>query len=62
MHLHQVAHQRQADAEPALGAVQLAVALHEQVEDVRQQGRRDAVAVVGDLDLHARAHACAWPA
>ena len=38
--LDQALHQRQADAQAALAAVERALALHEQLEDVRQQLRR----------------------
>ena len=44
--LDQVLDQRQADAQAALRAVERLVGLREQVEDVRQQRRRDADAVV----------------
>jgi hypothetical protein len=46
VHLHQPAHQGQANAQAALGAVQAALGLHEQVEDAGQHVRRDADARV----------------
>ena len=49
---HQVLDQRQADAQAALRAVQRLVGLREQVEDVRQESRVDARALVLDRDLH----------
>ena len=48
-------HQRQADAEPALAAIERPLALLEQLEDVRQQLGVDADAVV------ARPPITAWP-
>ena len=40
------------DAEPALRAIERLVALHEQIEHVRQDLRVDADAFVADADLH----------
>jgi hypothetical protein len=42
----------QADAEPALRAIERLIALHEEVEDVRQDLRVDAGAFVTDADPH----------
>ena len=44
--LDQALHQREADAQAALAAVERAVALHEEVEHLGQQLRLDAGAVV----------------
>ena len=46
--LDELPDQREADAEPALGAVAGVVGLDEEIEDVRQQVRADAAAFVGD--------------
>ena len=46
MHLDQLLHQRQADAEAALRALEAAVDLGEHVEHPRQHGRRNAEARV----------------
>ena len=48
---HQVLDQRQADAQAALRAVERLVGLREQVEDVRQESRGDARALVLHRDL-----------
>ena len=50
MQLDQLAHQRQPDAEPALGRAQRAVGLGEQVEHLRQHLRGDADARVAHRD------------
>ena len=50
MHLDELLDHGQADAQPALGAGQRAVALGEQVEDAREQIGRDADAGVADAD------------
>ena len=46
--LDQALHQREADAETALRAVEAALALHEELEDARQELGLDAAAVVLD--------------
>src|SRR5688500_4904854 len=51
MRLHEVAHERQPDAEPARGARRSRVELVEPVEDVVDVAGGDARALVGDLDL-----------
>ena len=51
MQLHQVLDQREPDAQAALRAVQRLVGLGEQVEDVRQEVRRDAGALVRDTAI-----------
>ncbi len=48
MQLDDVAHDRQAEPEPAARALQRLVALDEALEDVLEQLARNAVAVVGD--------------
>jgi hypothetical protein len=48
--LAQVARDRQADAEPALRAIDRALALDEHLEQLRQQLRRDPRPAVADLD------------
>ena len=40
MQLHELAHERQADTEPAFGAIARIVCLDEQIEDMRQEIRR----------------------
>src|SRR6185437_11406016 len=50
MALDQPLHDGETGSEPALGAVQRAFTLHEDVEDPRQQIGRDAETIVGDLD------------
>src|SRR5688572_32552531 len=45
----------QADAEPALAALERGIALHEEVEDVRQELRVDPRALIADADLDRRA-------
>ena len=67
VHLREPAHQREPDAQAAMGAVQAALALHEEVEDARQQVLGHAYAVVGDAQhgfaaLRATRHADACPA
>jgi len=47
VHLDQPLHDGQPDAEAALGTVQRAFALHEQIENLRQQIGGDTGAVVG---------------
>ena len=51
MHLHELAHQREADAQAALRAMRGAIHLREQLEQARQQLRRNADAVVPHADL-----------
>ena len=53
VHLHQALDQAQADAQPALGAVEAPLGLHEQVEDVRQLLGGDADARVPDPEHRA---------
>ena len=48
--LDQALHQREPEPEPALRAVERLARLEEQIEHVRQQLRRDADAVVRDLE------------
>ena len=50
MQVDDVAHDRQAEPEPAAGALQRLVALDEALEDVLEQLARNAVAVVGDRE------------
>src|SRR5262245_1346864 len=59
--LDETAHEAQADAQPAGGSIEIALALHEQLEHGRQQLRRDTGALVGDAQnrlvaLAAHAH------
>ena len=55
MQLHEAPNHREADAQPALAAIEPAVALREHLEDVRQELRLDADSVVA----HANADAAA---
>ena len=48
--LHQPVDEGEADAEPAVRAIQRAGGLHEKIEDARQQFRVDAHAVVAHAD------------
>ena len=50
MQLDQPAHQRKSHAEPAGAAVERALALHEQIEDARQQRARNADAGVAHVE------------
>jgi hypothetical protein len=57
MHFNQALDDRQPQAEAALCAVERAFALHERVEDMRHQVRRDPGAVVRHADRHVAAFA-----
>ena len=65
VHLDQPAHQRQADAQAALRAVERSLSLHEQVEDAPSRSARDADAVVAHDDdrlvLSGVAASVMWP-
>ena len=52
MHIDKILDQRQADAEPALALHRRMIALHEQLEDVRQYLGRDANAVIARSDFY----------
>src|SRR6185312_3582876 len=50
VHIDQSLDDRESDPKSSLGAIERALALHEQVEDARQELGGDARTVVGDLD------------
>ena len=50
MKLDDVAHEREANAEPVRAARARGVGLAQSVEDVRQEFRRDAASIVGDRE------------
>jgi hypothetical protein len=51
VHLHEMAHDRESESEPAMRARTRGIPLPECIEDVRQKGGIDAAARVADAEL-----------